>query len=221
MHGRRVQTVHIDNSIEPSNSKKCKPNTTTTSIPSKNKKPKATPTPTMSLQGTRLELLPNNSPHHVYHQRKLGSDILLRLYKLVYSGTKSLRLRSKKWSRAKYYHGTGHCGYLDRQLAQQDDDVEELEEDEYTPEEEVTEDSKDEDMNGDNEGDVESEDESSEDEDDKEDGDDEEVVPEPAHIKVSEWCSESYCATRGILTHGHNRRFIRRGGKSIVISLGP
>ncbi|KAG0284792.1 hypothetical protein BGZ96_010868 [Linnemannia gamsii] len=181
--------------------------------------PKTKPKPTMQLQGTHLELLPNDSPHHVYHQRKLGSDTLLRLYKLAYSGTKHLQLRSKKWSTAKYYHGTGHCGCLDLQLGQQDGDLEKTEDDENTSEDEPTEDSEDQDMKDDSEDGAESEGESKEDEDD-EDDDDEEVAPEPAvHIKVSEWCSEIHCATRGILTHGHNCRFIIRGAGHYFSSL--
>lgn len=160
----------------------------------------------MPLKGVHLELLPRTSPEHTHYQEQLGSDTLVHLYKLVYAGTESWNLGSSKWSRVKYYHGTGHCGCLDVQVAKRHGD-----EDEQMEEEEEEYESECESNSELAEGEDKDYEEDEEDERGEEEGEDEEVVQEPVYVKVSEWCTEPTCATRGILTEGHQMRFIIHG----------
>ncbi|KAF9092707.1 hypothetical protein BGX23_003970 [Mortierella sp. AD031] len=152
------------------------------------------------IKGHSLEPLSKTSDDHLKHQKKLLPDHLVRLYKIVYTGSES-RLSSGSWSKAIYYHGRGHCGCLTVRTVKEETDCEDDDED-------------DESVNTNDEAvDGERESESEEDDDDEGDEEEEEEKEEEVlvSIKASEWCGNTACATQGILNRGHKRRFIKRG----------
>lgn len=220
----------------------------------------------MPLKGLHLELLRRDSFKFLEYEDKFGTDTLLKLYKVYYSGTKNYRLSSEEWSSALYFHGTAHCGclyirtqnldeynefdeYYDSDEYYDPEEYNELEEytdpDENNELEEYYEIEEYEDFEEYNEleeyryNELEGYNESNEWNDDRDtkgaddfnreqqQADSVVVVKEEEsmsvvgetrmtriRVRAQDWCSGTFCPTKGILNFGHRKHLIRRGGNS-------
>ncbi|KAF9339036.1 hypothetical protein BGZ91_007221 [Linnemannia elongata] len=188
----------------------------------------------MPLKGLHLELLRRDSFKFLEYEDKFGTDTLLKLYKVYYSGTKNYRLRSEEWSSVLYFHGTAHCGclYIRTQNLNEYNEL-----DEYYELEECK------DFEGYNEleeyryNNLEGYNESNEWKDDRDtkgaddfnreqqQADSVVVVKEEGsmsvvgetrmtriRVRAQDWCSSTFCPTKGILNFGHRKHLIQRGG---------
>lgn len=70
----------------------------------------------MTLKGQHLELLPVDSPEYKKHINKVKDLHLINLYKIHYTGADKNNNSDDSWSDPIYFHGTGHCGCIDRHI---------------------------------------------------------------------------------------------------------
>ncbi|OAQ27313.1 hypothetical protein K457DRAFT_127485 [Linnemannia elongata AG-77] len=70
----------------------------------------------MTLKGQHLELLPVDSPEYKKHINKFKDLHLINLYKIHYTGADKNNNSDDSWSDPIYFHGTGHCGCIDRHI---------------------------------------------------------------------------------------------------------
>lgn len=183
----------------------------------------------MPLKGLHLELLRRDSFKFLEYEDKFGTDTLVKLYKVHYSGTKHYRLRSEEWSSALYFHGTAHCGCLNirAQNSNEYNEPDEWKDNGETEDLDVF----DEERQQVNESDEWRDDSEIEDsdvfDDEQQQADGAVSVKEEAstavvgetrmtriRIRAQDWCSGTFCQTKGILTCGHRRLLIQRGGNS-------
>lgn len=67
----------------------------------------------MTIVGVSLKPVPADSHIFIKCEGKLGLDFV-KLYELAYCKTIPRKLSGPEWSGVRYFHGTGHCGYVDR-----------------------------------------------------------------------------------------------------------
>lgn len=158
----------------------------------------------MPLKGLHLELLRRDSFKFLEYEDKFGTDTLVKLYKVHYSGTKDYRLRSEEWSSAFYFHGTAHCGCLNIRAQNSN---------EYNEPNEWGDDGETEDADvfDEEQQQVDGVVSAKEKESMSAVG---ETRMTRIRIGAQDWCSGTYCQTKGILTCGHRRLLILRGGNS-------
>lgn len=67
----------------------------------------------MTIVGVSLKPVLTDSHIFIKCEGKLGLD-LAKLYELAYNETIPRKLSGPEWSGVRYFHGTGHCAYVDR-----------------------------------------------------------------------------------------------------------
>ncbi|KAF9373183.1 hypothetical protein CPB97_000752 [Podila verticillata] len=67
----------------------------------------------MTVAGVSLKPVPADSRIFTKYEGKLGLDLVI-LYELEFNETTTRKLSGPEWSGVRYFHGTGHCGCVDR-----------------------------------------------------------------------------------------------------------